>query len=178
VILKDQRAALVRAVRREVETVFGAETLRSRCLQWAVYAARALAARGERACVQAGSAAWPCLAVDDGVSPTHFAYVWDPDSAETSQRTALGLMPEMHAWVALPDSAEIVDLSAGYQLEQAKLRGVRWTAPPPPEYVWSTAAELPAGVRYSPCVRAIMWCLQQYEKSGEYSAAEIVSWGL
>jgi hypothetical protein len=75
-----------------------------------------------RTIIQAGSASWPRLAVDDGVSPTHVSYEWNP-AAEPTCMFRSGLiplvpradghlsasLPEMHVWLACPESEEIID---------------------------------------------------------------------
>ena len=98
-----------------------------------------------RTLIQAGSAGWPRIPphLDDGVSPTHFAYEGDPDSGlarlaadgifrlveREDGRTALSL-PEMHVWLGCPDTGELLDFTTGLwpQACQAIL-GLPWLAP-------------------------------------------------
>ena len=60
-------------------------------------------------------------------------------------------LPEMHVWLACPESGEVIDFTTG-TLPQACLStiGEPWLAPTPPEYLWTFGTRLPAGVRYVP----------------------------
>jgi hypothetical protein len=69
---------------------------------------------------------------DDG-GETHFSYVWEL-SEQTRRRVERGVMPEMHAWVAVPDHGIIVDATLGFQRENytrtqaiANADASRWT---------------------------------------------------
>ncbi len=172
-----ERESFVAGIRTAVEFEFAGENLGAACLYWALATAEALHRRGERVCVQAGTLEWPCVAHDDGVSPTHFSYAWEPGSEATRERVAQDLMPEVHCWVALPDSGEVVDLSTKYLRAQAARLGVQWTGSEPPDYLWATAAELPDGVRYVPCLEAIKWLLGQVARAGR-NPADVIRWGL
>jgi len=133
------------------------------CLYWANYTVEVLRALGLRAIIQAGSASWPRLRPDqdDGVSPTHHSYVWEPDSAVTKARLAAGLMPELHVWVAIPHRREVVDMTTRYWPEQCLLIQQRdWPGDKPPKYCWGTADELPEGVLYAPDMKAIALALR------------------
>lgn len=171
-----EREALARAVRADFEARYTGR-IEAACFYWALEAALALHRTGRRVCVQAGSLQWPSLAEDDGVSPTHFAYMWEPDSETTLVRVAAGQMPEVHCWVALPDDGELVDLSTKYLPAQAARLGVPWTAPPPPDYLWATAAEVPEGVLYAPDPGAIRWMLGRLAAEG-WDPRRVVGWGL
>ena len=125
------------------------------CLQRATVGSMLLAQRGVRAIIQAGSASWPCidLALDDGKMDTHFSYQWaigqniDPATVEDQ-------LPEMHCWLAIPKTRELVDFSMGEQPRLAALTaGLTWTGPLPPEYLWTDS--LPEGVYYEPNAEAI-----------------------
>jgi hypothetical protein len=149
------------------------------CLYYALAAAEALAARGERPVLQAGTHLWRCVASadDDGVSPTHVGYVWDPSDAASAAALELGLMPEMHVWVALPDRREVVDLTTRHLPERARRLGLRWTEPQPPDYLWAGVADLPDGARLLPDGRAVAWVLRNMERAGA-DRARVLSWGL
>ena len=138
------------------------------CLYWACYTVQVLKALGVRAIIQAGSASWPRLRPDqdDGVSPTHHSYVWEPDSAVTKARLAAGAMPELHVWAAIPDRGEIIDMTTRYWPHQCWLSQQRdWPGDKPPTYFWGTANELPEGVLYAPDITAI--ALAQHLLKGE-----------
>lgn len=132
------------------------------CLYWAHYTVEVLKALGIRAIIQAGSASWPRLRPDqdDGVSPTHHSYVWEPDSLVTKARLAAGDMPELHVWAAVPERGEIIDMTTRYWPEQCLLiQGLNWPGDKPPTYFWGTADELPDGVLYAPDMKAIALAL-------------------
>lgn len=119
-----------------------------RCLPLAVELMKELARCNVRAVLQAGSAQWRCVKDDDGISNTHFAYVWEMSDI-TRMRMADGMMPEMHCWIGIPSTQEIVDISTYMLPEQAKLRaGINWTAELPPDYIWSGRDGFPEGARY------------------------------
>lgn len=122
-----------------------------------------------RTIIQAGTASWPRLAVDDGVSPTHFSYEWNPD-AELTRLFRTGViplvprsdghlqasLPEMHVWLACPESEELIDFTTGLWPDACRQTiGEEWLAAHPPAYVWTFGSRLPAGVRYAPAVDAI-----------------------
>lgn len=158
--------------RRTREAVSAEQThLTGNCLEFAWHGYRIIKAwpGAPRTIIQAGSASWPRLSVDDGVSPTHFSYEWSPQAVGT-RLFAAGLipvvpradghlqasLPEMHVWLASPESGEIIDFTTGLW-PQACLDtiGEPWLAPPPPEYLWTFGSRLAAGVRYVPDRSAI-----------------------
>jgi hypothetical protein len=116
-----------------------------------------------RTIIQAGSAQWPRVPpdLDDGVSPTHFAYEWDADSdfaalhrrgvvpvVERADGHTAPSLPDMHVWLGCPDTEEIIDFSAGLwpAVCEATL-GLPWLVPHPPEYLWAFGSRLPRGHR-------------------------------
>lgn len=117
-----------------------------------------------RTIIQAGSAQWPRVSpeLDDGVSPTHFAYEWDSDSeiaslvrsgvfpvVERADGHVAVSLPELHVWLGCPDTGEIIDFTTGlWPLACRATLGQEWLAPMPPEYLWTFGARLPEGVRY------------------------------
>ena len=132
------------------------------CLYWAHYTVEVLKALGVLAVFQAGSASWPRLRPDqdDGVSPTHHSYVWEPDSVVTKARIVAGAMPELHVWAAIPEHGEIIDMTTRYWAEQCRLiQKLDWPGDKPPTYFWGTADEMPAGVMYAPDMTAIALAL-------------------
>lgn len=98
--------------------------------------------------LRAGSMSWRFNAHDDGRSATHFTYLWDADSPLTRAMLERGLLPELHCWVEIPRTREIVDLTTRYLVFRAARAGIKWTAPEPPPFVWT--AELPDDAVYSP----------------------------
>jgi hypothetical protein len=117
-----------------------------------------------RTLIQAGSAQWPRIPPerDDGVSPTHFAYEWDPDSdlgrlaragispvIRRGDRWIAASLPEMHIWLGCPGSGEILDFTTGlWPAACLATIGEEWLAPPPPDYLWTFGTRLPPGVNY------------------------------
>lgn len=117
-----------------------------------------------RTLIQAGSAQWPRVPpeLDDGVSPTHFAYEWDPQSAfarlvrsgtipvarRADGHLALSL-PEIHVWLGCPDTGEIIDFTTGQWPAACRAAlGLEWLAPLPPAYFWNFGTRRPHGVNY------------------------------
>jgi hypothetical protein len=128
------------------------------CLYYAAAVCQTLRQRGVRAILQAGEAQWPRLRPeqDDGVSPTHFGYVWEPHSPTTLARLAQNLLPELHCWAGIPATHEIIDPTTRYwpQRCQAAL-GRDWPGDRPPDDLWCKGEELPPGVVYRPALGAI-----------------------
>lgn len=126
------------------------------CLWWAYFGIKAIKSVNPsvRAIVQAGSASFRRVPVelDDGVSSTHFSYVYTPGARPPRPEC----LPEMHVWIALPDMGEIVDFSTGRLAELCeKTCGDKWLSPPPPDYVWANANSTPDGFVYIPNIYAI-----------------------
>lgn len=122
------------------------------CLYYGAFTALAIARRGVRAILQAGSASWRFKARghDDGVGPTHYSYEFDPWHFLSAERLARGAFPEMHCWAAIPSTGEIIDLTTRHlpALLRQGLPGETWTAALPPEYFWGRADALPEGWLY------------------------------
>ena len=107
---------------------------------------------GLPAVIQAGSLQWPRVRreEDDGQIDTHFAYMWTPTSPKSALSVALGNLPEMHVWVGILSSQEIVDFTTRHLRLAAEARGMIWTAVDPPRYLWCPAAGTPDRVVYRP----------------------------
>ena len=117
------------------------------CLHYTKQTLAVLHEQGLRAVLQAGSLQWPLVRPedDDGVSSTHFAYMWSPTTPQSNLAVAMGNLPEMHCWVGLLDTQEIVDFSVRHLKEAARHHGLKWTAADPPQYLWTR--ELPDWVK-------------------------------
>ncbi|WCJ60719.1 hypothetical protein NXS98_06215 [Fontisphaera persica] len=104
---------------------------------------------------------WPILPadLDDGQEPTHFSYEWSPWREESQAALKLGLLPEIHMWIGLPDQNELVDFSTKWLPKQAALDGLVWRTEPPPDFLWCGPSDLPAGVIYQPNMEAIQFAL-------------------
>ena len=122
------------------------------CLFYAHHTAAVLWRHGLSAVIQAGSMQWPRIRreEDDGVMDTHFAYEWTPGAADSALSVALGNLPEMHVWIGLLDSQEIVDFTTRHLKAAAAHRGFTWSAAEPPNYLWCRADSLPDWVVYRP----------------------------
>jgi len=134
-----------------------------RCLYWSLALMGVLLDRGYRALIQAGSLSWPIVmpGEDDGKSSTHFSYEWSPWREESKAALKLGLLPEIHVWVALPDQNELLDFSTKYLPQQAAQEGLIWRTPHPPDFLWCGPSELPDGVIYKPDMQAIRFILDR-----------------
>lgn len=147
----EQKRGIVRRVRAFMKDRFGEEDLHHACGYWAAAVVLELHKIGRRAIIQAGTMQWPCVAVDDGVGPSHFSYMWEPDHPVTQLRIAQNTLPEMHIWAAVPGKqpgqGELVDLTTCYLPQQCEQKaGIPWTAKKPPDYLWSRMP--PDGVVY------------------------------
>jgi hypothetical protein len=127
------------------------------CLVYAAEIIEAARKRGLRLVLQAGSAFWPRMtdAQDDGVSPTHFGYEWDPP--QVARHLAAGHLPEMHAWAGDPVTHDLVDLTTGrFPAQCRRMLGEGWPGVQPPAAWWGPARSLPDGVSYVPNREATM----------------------
>jgi hypothetical protein len=131
------------------------------CLYWTLTGMGTLLSLGYRAIIQAGSMSWPIVPahLDDGMQPTHFSYEWSPWREESQAALKLGLLPEIHIWIALPDVKELVDFSTKWLPRQAAREGSIWGTAPPPDFLWCGVEDLPAGVVYKPDMEAIQFVL-------------------
>lgn len=105
---------------------------------------------GFKATLQAGSAYWPRRGLDyDDGTPTHFGFVWEPDAPQSKYANGLGYLQEIHVWVGLSDTQEVIDLTTGKLPECCKIMlEFDWPGPKPPDYFWGHM--LPPDVRYEP----------------------------
>lgn len=151
------------------------------CLYLAYFGALELAGIGFRPLLQAGSAGWPRVRPegDDGAVMTHFSYVWAPEEEKSRRARASGLMPEMHVWIGLPDTEEIVDFSTGlFPVQAKKLMGYDWPEDLlPPDYFWGGPEAL-GRAYYSPNMSAIRCALGYiHDIFGEEKLAELLKAG-
>lgn len=136
------------------------------CLYWSLTLMGVLLERGYRALLQAGSLSWPIVppGQDDGKHPTHFSYEWSPWREESQAALKLGMLPEIHVWVGLPDKNELVDFSTKFLPEQAAQEGLVWRTPHPPDFLWCGPSDLPDGVIYKPDMDAIGFILDRISR--------------
>ena len=120
------------------------------CLLWSCAVLHTLHQNGVNGVLQAGSSNWPLLPrhLDDGVSSTHFGYVFEADVAKV--RFAQGWLPEVHVWVVVPETETLIDMTTAYQPAQCrKMIGKEFhpeSVPPP--YFWDKFDRLPDWWRY------------------------------
>mgnify|MGYP001562720860 CR=1 FL=1 len=120
------------------------------CLYWMQVGLIVLTKHGFNAVPQAGSMNWPILADkdDDGIVATHFTYEWSPWRDESRVAMLHGYLPEIHCWIGLPDTQELVDFSTKHFHAAAMRETLKWTAPLPPDYLWTDP--LGIGAMYQP----------------------------
>lgn len=112
--------------------------------------------------LQAGSASFKMVPdnQNDGVSPNYFSYQFSLAAAlpYVARRT----LPEMHCWVGIKETRELVDVSTEFLPDQCKrLAGMDWRMPPPPPFVWDHTSNLERqrDLIYTPDVNAIQIAL-------------------
>jgi len=67
-------------------------------------------------------------------------------------------LPEIHVWVGLPDSGEIVDFSTStFKKLAIERHGLRWSGPDPPKFLWGIP---PSGTIYRPHREATLFALE------------------
>lgn len=147
----EKREALVKAIRKAMAENYRGDNIELACLSWADMTERFLRMAGYRTCIQAGSAFYKRVPGDPALWPhddSHFSYVWDGSVSSMQVADLLlngGHLPEMHVWVALPDSMEIIDLTTCYVASNCeRLTGLKFLADPLPDYYWRTPDYLPA----------------------------------
>jgi hypothetical protein len=147
------------------------------CVYWAEAFNQAAAQRGLKAILQAGTAQFQFRA-DDGVSATHFSYMFDQQAA--IERLSKGLWPEMHAWNYIPSTGEIVDLSLKYQPEQARrLCGFEWQPEfALPDYLWMLPEHLTEKMIYRADLPACMLALKFITLVTREIAENILIWDI
>jgi len=130
------------------------------CVYYAHYTMEVLAEAGLRPCIQGGTMCWPRVTEeqDDGVSSTHFSYVWEPNHKNSRFAAVFGRLPELHVWVGLPDTQELVDLTVrNFPKACLQVLGEPWLGPHPPDYLWQS--EPPERVVYEANEAATFYAL-------------------
>ena len=118
------------------------------CLYLSLATCVLLDGHGVRAVPQAGSASWPMApadAPDDGVSATHYSYVYTPGSQPYGNDTPdLMNLPEVHCWAAVPETQEIIDFTTCHLPQLCEEGGVgdQWANGTPDPYIWEDARKL------------------------------------
>lgn len=146
------------AVKADVIEHHGEDSIkRGGCIFWTLSGLKILHREGYQALPQAGNLQWPIVThqTDDGVGPTHFSYMWSPKEFGSVLSIVQGGIPEIHTWIGLADTREIIDFSTGYLRYCAEGMGFKWKAPDPPKYLWMK--EFPRDVYYTPVREAIIY---------------------
>lgn len=157
---KSELVALIREEQRRIESLqVGTFIPESKdCLFATLAAMRILRKHYYDAHFQAGTMSWPMVTSDkdDGKSPTHFSYVWSPESPASKIARILGGMPEIHCWVAIPQKELIIiDTQTKYFRQNAEEIGFVWQAPDPPDFLWCEVNKIPDSTIYHAYERAI-----------------------
>lgn len=153
-------------VRAQLRNWYPEEREHGSCFYWAHAGWRVLTEYGFDVLFQAGSMSWPMVPKDRWFSEaiTHFSYLWSPESERSQQAMAIGKMPEIHIWLALPQRLEIVDFSTGtLPLAAETQQQFKWTGPRPPDFLWTTFDRLPEGVFYKADKEATLYLLRKIE---------------
>lgn len=150
-----------RAQQRVTEAV-GSEQACSACLlHAAAFLVEAEEAGAEGWIIQGGTAFWPRLptTADPDDEQALFGYEWDYIQAVRASME--GRMPEVHFWVAHPDSQTICDPSSWSFPQQARtLAGLGWDTDEPPSAFIAGIENLPPRVAYIASVAATSLALQ------------------
>lgn len=106
-----------------------------------------------RVYIQAGSASFRAVPEekDDGVSPTHYSYVY---SGEMTPGIPL---PEVHCWLCIIDDDEVgwlIDPTVRFLPELSESLGIKWETPAPPNCLWEEVGRIPFGYHYHPIPEA------------------------
>lgn len=86
---------------------------KERCLNYAWAAHVGLTSVGERPVIQAGTCYWPVVEGWDNpdVKDAVIGWEFDPDGDDWQAIVRNNKMPEMHAWIALPERELVIDMS-------------------------------------------------------------------
>jgi hypothetical protein len=119
--------------------------------------------------LQAGTAAWPRMPIedDDGEVHTHFAYEWQGLTDPATQKTiAAGIMPEMHVWAAHIEEGALIDITTRYLPKQCRMQGgMEWLAEAPPDYLWAPGKEIPDAWLYTPHEDAVRFVMDEMKEA-------------
>ncbi len=138
------------------------------CVLYAAMGVIMLEKQGIRALLQAGNASYLYKAkeCDDG-GDSHFAYVFDPEQPRSAERIRQGMIPEIHCWIGLPETQEVVDVTTRFlpaSLVDMNPTAV-WTAPRPPDFFWGTADDMPPGWNFECKVEAMRYAFSHIQMS-------------
>lgn len=113
---------------------------------------------GLNAMIQAGSMSWPLMDIEEAKkmdTPSHFSYLWSPNSFPSILAISMGRLPEMHTWVAVKEWQEIIDIQTCYFPIACKEATGYDMAIQPPDYIWCNPKDLPDHTFYEPDISAM-----------------------
>ena len=148
---KSEKDTLVADVRSDLKEHAGGLPPAYACFSTAFFTVLRLYGAGIRASIQGGSRQWPIIPPekDDGECATHLSWMWSPTDLRTLESLAAGRAPEVHCWVGIPESGELIDLTTCHLKENAADAGLVWRVDEPPDYIWVDGfGELPEDVVY------------------------------
>lgn len=157
--LKETLCALIR---QTFANVFPTEDITQNCIRVSGIACHVLKDMGMQACMQAGTALWPYKSVllsDDDTNT--FGYEFH--SREAMKHLLCGRPPEIHAWVGLVDTQEIIDFTAAFQPAQCKkMLGQDWSPESKlPDFIWHNVEDCcNKGWHYKPSPMATQFAIQ------------------
>jgi hypothetical protein len=151
------KLALYEKAKLRMEREYGSQMLdQAACLYWAECGLVTLFEAGLYPQPQAGTMQWPCVPAeeDDGICNSHFGFQWDPESEVSRNQVRRSLLPEIHIWLALAETHEIVDFSIGnlHKTCERQQPAIKWRTPVPPPFVWGAP---PDRVVYHATVEAV-----------------------
>lgn len=146
---------------------YNADHIHQQCLWFAYFTALAIGNRGGRPVIQAGSAYWPIIPREmaelDYPGVHRFGYEFTPGAHNALILRSRGYLPEIHCWVGLPNSGELIDVTTCYWKRCCAelFPDEKWLAPDPPDYFWQiNTRPFPWGVDYRPDRQAIYFVHQ------------------
>lgn len=125
------------AVKHVFADLFPEAKMANSCLRLAGVACHVLKDAGLTVAMQAGSAFWPykhILLSDEDTNCFGYEY----SSRDTARHILMGQPPEIHVWVGIGETNEIVDFTAGFQRDQCKsMLGHDWSDECAlPDFIW------------------------------------------
>lgn len=160
-----EKDALVQRVRQQFTTDFPHVKEEVACLYLSILVCLELMRLNQRPVFQCGSIQWRAVseAADDGRSATHYSMIWSPHEFKSIQSMLNGGLPELHCWVGLVDSQEVIDLTVKFfPMAWKKAVGYDWSAKVPPDYVWQNivSCQEEYDARYEPLEAATKYAMQ------------------
>lgn len=120
---------------------------------------------------QAGTASFRAVpeAEDNGTEHTHHTFKFAPEDPGSKAQIEKGLLPEIHCWLALRDTREIVDFSTGFVHLSSR---IPWRMPKLPPYIWCKEGNPYPGTIYQPSLTAIKFLLNFIQEKENESVCQ------